>query len=154
MTIISAFAIIKNDTGEILLCHRCDKDLWNLPGGRVETGESPWDAVLREVKEEVGLVVRVIHLAGIYAKPNHDELSFSFSCEVIGGIPTKTDEADAIEYFSIDNFPSNTCERQVERVKDEIAQPDIVILKKQDIAFNQVEAVSFSKTICILHPIG
>jgi 8-oxo-dGTP diphosphatase len=153
MTTISAFAIIKNENGDVLLCHRRDQDLWNLPGGHVEAAESPWDAVLREVKEEVGLQVRVIHLAGIYAKLNHDELAFSFSCEVIGGSLTETDEADAIEYFNIDNFPPNTSERQVERVKDEIAQPDVVVLKKQDIAFSQVEAVSISKTVRILHPV-
>jgi ADP-ribose pyrophosphatase YjhB (NUDIX family) len=153
MTVISAFAIIKNKKGDILLCHRRDRDLWNLPGGRVEVGESPWAAVLREVKEEVGLQVRVIHLAGIYAKPNHDELSFSFSCEITGGNLTETDEADAIEYFNINNFPPNTSERQVERVKDEIAQPNVVILKKQDVAFGQVEPVSFSNTVCILHPV-
>lgn len=117
--------------------------------GCVEKGESPWEGVVREVKEEVGLVVRVSHLAGIYAKPKYDELAFSFSCEIIGGNLTLTDEADVIQYFSIDNFPSNTSERQVERVQDEIALPSIVVRKLQDVAFSQVESVSFSKTILI-----
>ncbi|MBS0350720.1 MAG: NUDIX domain-containing protein [Proteobacteria bacterium] len=154
MAIISAFAIIKNDLGEILLCHRRDKDLWNLPGGGVEVGESPWEAVVREVQEEIGLVVRVNHLTGIYSKPNHDELSFSFQCEVIGGDLIQTDEADEIEYFSIDNFPSNTSQRQVERVQDAISRPNIVILKQQDVALkSRFRSASASSTIDILYPI-
>jgi len=48
---IGVFAVIFNKKKEILLCHRRDYDLWNLPGGGVEKGESPWQAVARETKE-------------------------------------------------------------------------------------------------------
>ncbi len=34
--IISAFAIILNSSNRVLLCHRRDYDLWNLPGGTME----------------------------------------------------------------------------------------------------------------------
>ncbi len=50
-----AFATIFNEFGEVLLCHRRDMDLWNAPGGRVEAGESPWEAVVREIREETGV---------------------------------------------------------------------------------------------------
>jgi ADP-ribose pyrophosphatase YjhB (NUDIX family) len=36
---IGAFAIVFNDERKVLLCHRRDYDLWNLPGGGVESGE-------------------------------------------------------------------------------------------------------------------
>ena len=42
---IGAFAIIFDGRDEALLCLREDRDLWNLPGGRVELGEAPWEAV-------------------------------------------------------------------------------------------------------------
>jgi len=51
---IGAFALIFNEHQDILLCHRRDLDLWNLPGGGMEAGETPWQAVVREVEEEVG----------------------------------------------------------------------------------------------------
>jgi 8-oxo-dGTP diphosphatase len=47
---IGAFAIIVDTESRILLCHRMDLDMWNPPGGRVEVGESPSDAVVREPK--------------------------------------------------------------------------------------------------------
>ena len=115
---IGAFAIIFNDEQKVLLCHRRDYDLWNLPGGQVEVGESPWDAVLREAKEETGLEVEISRLAGIYFKPKENEIVFSFLCAVLSGQLVLNDEADKIEYFSIDKLPPNTPPKQVERMKD------------------------------------
>jgi len=48
---VGVFGIITNEEDEILFCHRNDYDLWNLPGGGVEAGESPWEALVREIKE-------------------------------------------------------------------------------------------------------
>lgn len=54
-------AIIKNSECEILIAKRQvnvdQPDLWELPGGKIEENETPWDAVIREVKEEVDLTV-------------------------------------------------------------------------------------------------
>ena len=63
--IIAAFGFIFNEQNEILLCHRLDYNLWNLPGGTMELGESPWECVIREAREETGLNVEIIRLAGI-----------------------------------------------------------------------------------------
>jgi len=46
---IGVFAIIFNEKKEVLLCHRRDYDLWNLPGGGLEENESPWDGIIREI---------------------------------------------------------------------------------------------------------
>ena len=77
---IGVFAIIHDDERRVLLCHRRDHDLWNLPGGALEHGEAPWDGVIREVREETGLEVEVSGLAGVYSKPEADDLVFSFLC--------------------------------------------------------------------------
>src|SRR5437660_7857680 len=96
---IGAFGIIVDEQRRVLLCHRRDVDLWNLPGGGVEIGEMPWQTVVREVKEEVGLDVVVRRLAGIYIHPTRSNIAFSFVCEIVGGKPETSDEADAIKYF-------------------------------------------------------
>jgi len=49
---IGAFAFIFDEQGRILLCHRRDLNVWNLPGGGVESGELPTEAVVREVRED------------------------------------------------------------------------------------------------------
>ena len=50
-----AAAIIVNNEGKILLQRRADKDVWGLPGGCQELGESFKDTVIREIKEETNL---------------------------------------------------------------------------------------------------
>lgn len=115
---IGVFGIITDNKGRVLLCHRRDHDLWNLPGGRVRAGENPWAALVREVKEETGLEVKTIHLTGVYSKPDKNEIVLSFACQVTGGELALNDEADKIEYFAIRQFPKNTAPKQVERVKD------------------------------------
>jgi len=42
-------------------------DMWQFPGGKVEFGEHPWDALRREIHEELGLRIERGHLFGIYS---------------------------------------------------------------------------------------
>lgn len=128
---IGVFAIIFDQQKRVLLCHRRDHDLWNLPGGGLETGEAPWQGVVREVKEEVGLEVAVVDLAGVYSKPQQNEIVFSFICQIVGGKLTPSSEADRIAYFAFDQIPPNTLLKHMERIKDALDGLDKTILKIQ-----------------------
>lgn len=63
----SAFAIILHSRC-ILLVKARNKNNWQLPGGRIEPGETPAQAVIREVKEETGLRARIGRLTGRYRR--------------------------------------------------------------------------------------
>ena len=123
---IGAFAIIVNEQDEVLLCLRNDYDLWNLPGGGVESGESPWDCVIREVKEETGLIVEVEKLLGVYSKPEND-IVFNCKCKVVGGKLQLTSEAKQHKYYKLANIPENTIKKQVERIKDYYNETSLVM---------------------------
>lgn len=92
---IAAYALL-HDNGRVLLC-RLSKELpewegcWTLPGGGLEFGESPEEAVVREVEEETGLKIRVKSVAGIDSiVVNRDYEDFQgiriiYHADIIGG---------------------------------------------------------------------
>ena len=128
---IGVFAIIFDEKGRVLLCHRRDRDLWNLPGGGLEDREDVVVGVKRETKEETCLEVEVVRLAGVYCKADRNEIVFAFICKITGGQMTLTDEADRIEYFEVDELPQNTVPNQVERIKDAVLSPSDTVFKVQ-----------------------
>lgn len=132
MHTIGAFAIIIDDAQRVLLCHRTDRDMWNLPGGGVEDSESPWEAVIREVEEEVGLSVSIDSLLGVYAVPDQQSIAFTFLCSVSGGQLRLSDEADDIQWFERLGLPANTLPRHIERIRDSFVQHDGIWMKNQD----------------------
>src|SRR5258708_39543773 len=60
----SVVIIPMRDDGQLILIRQyrpsVDRELWEVPAGRVDTGESPEDAVVRECEEEIGLVPRTV----------------------------------------------------------------------------------------------
>lgn len=67
----AAFAAVRNGAGELLLVRRIDDGNWELPGGRIEVGESAVAAVVREVVEESGVTIEITGIAGVYSDPSH-----------------------------------------------------------------------------------
>src|SRR5205814_1998248 len=70
-----------------LVRHGYGSKQWSTPGGRIEPGESPVTALLREVTEEIACEIRILHLIGVYAKPYRDDLVLSFHAMIVSGIP-------------------------------------------------------------------
>jgi len=59
---LNVYAVIRDSRGRILVMKRRDPKVWEFPGGGVEWGESPEEAVRREVLEETGLKIKGIKL--------------------------------------------------------------------------------------------
>lgn len=131
----AAFGIVLNEHNEVLLCHRRDKDLWNLPGGALESGEAPWETVVRELKEETGLEVSIDKFVGVYStlatSTGDNQLTFTYLCKIIGGALKKTDESNEVRYFSHDELPAATFVKNVEHIKDYFSATGFPVQKKQ-----------------------
>ena len=67
----AAFAAVRNGAGEVLMVRRIDDGYWELPGGRVEVGETVGQALVREVAEESGVMIALTGLSGVYSDPTH-----------------------------------------------------------------------------------
>ena len=105
----AASAVVANDRGEILLQRRSDNDLWSIPGGAMEPGETIRQTAIREVREETGIEVAPTRLVGIYSDPNHlveysdgevrQQFSVCFACEAVGGELSTSDESSEVGYY-------------------------------------------------------
>lgn len=115
---IAADTIIFNRKGEVLLVHRRDDyDMWCIPGGGVESGESTVKAAQREILEETGLEVEVYGPVGVYEKPQVKDIVFVYMGKIISGRLKPTSEADKFKYFSVNELPENMSAKQKERLK-------------------------------------
>jgi 8-oxo-dGTP pyrophosphatase MutT (NUDIX family) len=59
-------AAIVDEAGRVLLIQRTDNQLWAMPGGAFEVGETPAEGTRREAWEETGIEVAVLELSGVY----------------------------------------------------------------------------------------
>ena len=128
---IGVFAIVFNEKKEALLLKRRDYDLWNLPGGGVEAGETPNQGLKREVMEEVGAKISAYKLCGIYYKKGKDEIVFAYLVKLKPFVFKPTPEARQMAYFPADKLPPNFPANQAERIKDALKFKGIIMPKVQ-----------------------
>jgi len=108
---ITVDGLVVKDSSILLIKRKNEpfKDMWALPGGFVNYGETVEDAVKREVKEETGLDTDIIELFGVYSDPNRDPrghtISIVFILRPIGGSLSGGDDASDARYFPLDKLP-------------------------------------------------
>jgi len=114
----SVTALIRDAQGRILLHRRSDNGEWDLPGGAIDPGETPAQALVREVWEETGLEVEPARIVGVFGGgsgfrstyPNGDQVEYTdilFECRVLGGSLTAHDgEALEFRYFPPADLPA------------------------------------------------
>ena len=104
-------AVVLNGSGEILLVQRKDNEHWAMPGGLAEIGETPAEAVLRELWEEAGLRGRVLRLLALFdgrywgsrSKVHILHLVFLVECRDL--VPVPGGEMLAAHFFAGDQLP-------------------------------------------------
>lgn len=111
-------AVIFNEKDEILLVKERVDGYWALPGGWSDVGYTPTEVVVKEVKEETGLDVRVVRLLAVLDKRcyNHPASSFyvykfCFLCEVTGGNDDLTFDILDKGFYALNNLPPLSLDR-------------------------------------------
>jgi ADP-ribose pyrophosphatase YjhB (NUDIX family) len=103
---VFAAAVIMDEVHNVLLVKSTYNRFhpWGMPGGSLEYGEQPEEAVIREVWEETHLNVCVEKLLLINSWLP-DRVGMYYLCRITGGTFSPSDEVSEFAYFSLDNLP-------------------------------------------------
>lgn len=127
--ILPAVAIILDEQNRILLSQRHQPDssyhgLWQFPGGGIEFGEHPREAVIREVQEEIGLTIELLteHPVVLHHVPTDDIqiIIIGYPARYRGGeIDVSQDpETGDARWFHYDDIDFTICIPQTKDVID------------------------------------
>ena len=101
------------DKNKLLLARRKlppFKNYWDIPGGFLEYGEHPEAGLNREVKEELGIQIRIEALIGIYmdeyGKNGLSTLNVFYKCTAIDQPEVRAEEIIELKWFSVDRLPT------------------------------------------------
>lgn len=115
---VSVGALIFNSEGKILLCKRSknaknERGCWEAPGGAVEFGETLEHAIVREMKEELGVELKLLKQmpAANHIIPDEHQhwIPSAFICRIKNLKKPKImepDKCDEIDWFALDDLPS------------------------------------------------
>ena len=96
-----ALVVLINEKGEVLAVSRKDNhEDFGLVGGKVDEGETPVEAAIREAKEETGLDVS--NLRCIYQRFRNDRMGYTYLADYSGEI--NTDEPHVVKWASFDTI--------------------------------------------------
>jgi ADP-ribose pyrophosphatase YjhB (NUDIX family) len=107
-------ALVVDETDRLLLARRArepDAGLWDTPGGFLDEGEHPFDALRRELLEEAGLDVEVGAFVGAHmdvygdAEDAKPVLNLVWEARVTSGEERPADDVSELRWFGLDELP-------------------------------------------------
>lgn len=113
--------LVINEKDEILMAKESVDNKWTIPGGWADIGETPTEAVIKEIKEETGIDAEVVRLIAIYDKQRHKHpgepyyiYKLMFFCKAFGGELKPGFDMKGANYFALDALPELSEERILE----------------------------------------
>jgi ADP-ribose pyrophosphatase len=111
----AAGLVLINDLGQVLLAHRSEfvhfAGTWSFPGGALEEGETPADAALRELHEEIGVPPTVVSVVTTVAGMDHEVWRYTYVLARLNAqwtdVPFAPNwETEAVAWLTPDAFDS------------------------------------------------
>ena len=107
-------ALVLDEAGRVLLARRKfepEAGKWDVPGGFLEEDEEALEGLRRELREETGLEIEPLELAGIWADRygGSDDatatLNLYWTARIVSGEPTAADDVAELRWFSLGDLP-------------------------------------------------
>ena len=111
---VTAGAVVINEEGRVLLLKHVFRagSGWGIPGGFLETGEQPEEALRREFREETGMELESAEIAFIRAHKKPPRVEIIYRCRASGEVKLGSYEIKGGEWFPPDQLPSGLSQDQ------------------------------------------
>lgn len=105
--LIGVLGVVLDERGRVLLFRHTYRPFapWGLPSGLLKPNESPSEAIVREVREETGLVVEVVETLELRSGARPQRLDVWLRCRSRGGSARPSAEVDEARFFELDALP-------------------------------------------------
>jgi len=112
--IVTAGAIVLDEQDRLLLLKHVFRagSGWGIPGGFVQAGEQPEEAVRRELREEVGLELAEAELVFLRTLKRIRQIEIIFSCRAFGKARPRSVEVEQAAWFRLSELPDTLSEDQ------------------------------------------
>jgi ADP-ribose pyrophosphatase YjhB (NUDIX family) len=101
---------------------------WTTPGGKLDKGESPIDAIKREAREEVNCTIEPKRLVGVYSVPSRDDIVLMIESELVEqGEWQPNEEIAEMGFYGWKELPSPMDSYNVTRIQDAFEQRSGVV---------------------------
>lgn len=128
---VAVVAFLQNEEGQVLLQKRVDSELWDIPGGCLELGESLEEALYREVLEETGTdnfdIIKQIgtYNWGEFVYPNGDKVQptdICYACKIpkkAVDLTYQDEETKALAWVNLETFDLPLFNPKMQRAIDD-----------------------------------
>lgn len=116
---VTTGVVITDELGRVLLLqHRFRPGSgWGIPGGFLQSGETPEAAIRRELREEIGLEVCQLELAFVRALERYNQIEIIFRCSPKTEVQPQSREISRAEWFAIEAMPEGLSADQRSLIK-------------------------------------
>ena len=110
----TASAVVTDGAGRVLLARRAHeprRGAWDAPGGFLQEGEHPLDALRRELREETGLEIEPLEFLGVWMDRYGEgddvpwTMNLYWTARVEGGQLAPADDVAELRWFALDALP-------------------------------------------------
>ncbi len=128
---VSAYAMIRNQAGEILWLKRQGQQTWMLPGALRLNREAPWNTAIRAAYQETGLEVRLQALSAVHTFPARGEAALFFVADLAGGTLPSSGKGVEYAFHAPGDEPSPAPESHKMHTGNLSQEPDVTLFQRQ-----------------------